>query len=128
MASMSEPMPDRSFAPGAVGGRPAPDPGFEHPQFVIEMHEAREMARRDAAKLVVAPEKSRRNPRCHRERVAEIDPNDIDDVANRFVHCQNGARERSIVEPQAAIYARYAAALQIEMIGPADRRRHRVGN
>src|SRR5207244_2198512 len=110
------------IAPGAVGGRPALDPGFEHPQLVIEMHEAREMARRDAAKFFVGPEKGRRNARCHGERVAEIEPDDVNDVTNRFVHCQNGTRERSIVEPQAAICARYAAALQIKMIGPAGRR------
>src|SRR6266700_7984241 len=111
------------LAPGAVGGRPALDPGLTHPQSVIEMHEAREMARRDAAKVLVTPEKSRRNARCHRERVAEIEPDHVDDVAHRFIHCQNRARERSIIEPQAAVCARYMAALQIEIIGPAGRGR-----
>src|SRR5437762_1067665 len=89
----------------AVGGRPALDPGFEHPQIVVEMHEAREMARRDAAKFLVAPQKSRGTARCHRERVAKIEPNDVDDVTHRFVHCQNGSRERSIVKSQAAVHA-----------------------
>ena len=95
--------------------------------FVVEMHKARQMARRDAAKVVVAPEKGRRNARGHRERVAEVEPDDVDDITHRFVHGQHGARERAIVEPQVSVGARDTAALQVEMIGPAGRRRHRIG-
>src|SRR5882757_11530892 len=102
--------------PGAVGGRAALDPGFEHPQIVVEMHEACEMARRDAAKVVVAPEKRRRNARCHCECVAKIEPNDVDDVTHGFVHCQDGSRQRAIVKPQAAVRGSHAAALQVELI------------
>src|SRR3954452_22965846 len=100
------------LAPVSVVGRLALDPRLTHPQFVVHMHKAREMARPDAAKIVVSPKKSCRNARGHRERDAEIDPDDFDAVTHRLVNGQNRARQRSIVEPQAAIRAGDAAALQ----------------
>ncbi len=92
----------------------------------IEMHEARQMSGRDAAELCLPTQKRRRNARRHRERIAERKPRDLDGVAHSFVHGQNRARKRAVVEPQAAVRARHAAALQIELIGPAGRRRHRI--
>src|SRR6516162_2108469 len=121
-------QPRQIHASEAVGGRPALDPGFEHPKFVVEMYEARQMPRRDAAKIHVAPEKRCRNARRHRERIAEIDARDVDDITHRFVHGQNRARDRSVVEPQAAVCAPHAAALQTELIGSAGCWWHCIGN
>ena len=77
----------------------------EHPQIITQMHEARKIAGRDAAKFVIAPQKRRGIQRRHAQGIFEADAEPLHAIAHRLIHGQIGAGKRSILELQPAIHA-----------------------
>src|SRR5215213_9716011 len=104
------------------------DPSLLYHEIIIEVNEVCNIARRNASQIFFPPYECGRVEARHAQGIFEPNRQLPDAIAHRPLHGEIGARQRSILELEPAIDARYQPSLQLETMGPACGTGHRIAD